>query len=229
VGITLNLSPVYAASDSDDDRHAQRIADGFANRWFLDPVLRGAYPEDMCAFYDWRMPNVAPGDLATIQAPIDFLGVNNYSRQVVTRHGDGPFGYGVVRPEGQYTAMDWEVFPQGLEDLLVRLGRDYPGTDLYITENGSSWQDQVGDDGRVHDPERESYLRAHLQACARAIAQGVPLKGYFAWSLLDNFEWSYGYSRRFGLVYVDFETQERIIKDSGEAYARIVRASAVDA
>ncbi len=229
IGITLNLSPAYAATDSDDDRQAQRTADGYANRWFLDPVLRGSYPEDMCALYDWHMPNVAPGDLELIQAPIDFLGINNYSRQVVASRDDASLGFGTVRPEGQYTAMDWEVFPQGLEDLLVRLGRDYPGIDFYITENGSSWEDRLGEDGRVHDPERESYLRAYLQACARAIAQGVPLRGYFGWSLLDNFEWAYGYSRRFGLVYVDFETQQRIIKDSGEAYARIARANAWDA
>lgn len=228
VGITLNLSPVYAASESDEDLQAKRLADGFLNRWFLDPVLRGDYPEDMCAFYDWRMPNVAPGDLKCVSVPIDFVGVNYYTRQVVTRSEDGLFGYDTVRPKGEYTAMGWEVFPQGLEDLLVRLGHDYPGTDLYITENGSAWEDRVSDDGHVHDPQRESYLRAHLRACAKAINQGVPLRGYFAWSLLDNFEWAYGYSRRFGLAYVDYETQRRILKDSGAAYARIARANAVE-
>jgi len=229
VGITLNLSPVYTASESDEDREAKERADGFLNRWFLDPVLRGAYPEDMCAFYDWRMPNMAPGDLECVSVPLDFVGVNYYTRQVITRSEDGLFGYGTVRPEGAYTAMAWEVFPQGLEDLLVRLGRDYPGVDLYITENGSAWEDRVSEDGHVHDPQREAYLRAHLLACDKAIGQGVPLRGYFAWSLLDNFEWAHGYSRRFGLAYVDYETQRRILKDSGAAYARIVRENAVEA
>ena len=229
VGITLNLSPVYAASDSAVDQQAKVGADGFLNRWFLDPVLRGAYPEDLSAYYDWRMPNVAPDDLERISVPIDFVGVNYYTRQVVTRSEDGPFGYGTVRPEGEYTAMDWEIYPQGLEDLLVRLKKDYPGVDLYITENGSAWDDRVSEDGHVHDPEREAYLRAHLAACARAIDQGVPLRGYFAWSLLDNFEWAYGYSRRFGLAYVDYETGRRILKDSGTAYGRIAQANVVEA
>jgi len=229
VGITLNLSPIYAASDSPEDQQVKMGADGFHNRWFLDPVLRGAYPEDMCAFFDWRMPNVAPDDLETIAVPIDFVGVNYYTRQLVAYSEDAPFGYGSLRPDGQYTAMDWEVFPQGLEDLLVRLAKDYAGTDLYVTENGSAWEDHVSGDGQVHDPDREAYLRSHLAACAKAIDKGVPLRGYFAWSLLDNFEWAYGYSRRFGIIYVDYRTLERVPKDSYKYYATVIAKNAIEA
>lgn len=229
VGITLNLSPSYAASDSPADQEAGRRHDGFANRWFLDPVFRGEYPQDMWRLYGHLVPRVAPQDMDIIKAPIDFLGVNYYARAVVQDAADVPvLGYSSVHPEGEYTHMDWEVFPDGLTRLLLRLAQDYCSPKFYITENGCAYEDTVAADGQIHDQQRLAYYRAHLAAAQRAIQQGADLRGYFAWSLMDNFEWAYGYSRRFGLTYVDFATQERIVKDSGKFYAGVVAANAVD-
>lgn len=235
VGITLNFSPAYPASDSPEDAAAARLHDGQANRWFADPLYRGAYPEDVWALYGHAVPRIAPEDMAVIARPIDFLGVNYYTRAVV-RHREvapatgvpvqGP-PYETVCPEGEYTAMDWEVFPQGLTDLLLRLEADYAPGALYVTENGCAYEDAVAEDGRVHDDRRVAYYRLHLGACLDAIERGAPLRGYFAWSLLDNFEWAFGYSRRFGLVYVDYATQRRIPKDSARYYASVARANAL--
>jgi len=227
VGITLNYSPAYPATDSADDVAAARRHDGQANRWFTDPLYRGSYPEDMWALYGHAVPHVAADDMAIIAQPIDFLGVNYYTRAVV-RHAPGAFlDYETIRPAGEYTAMDWEVYPSALTDLLVRLNADYtPGT-IYITENGCAYEDVVSPDGSVHDARRIAYYRRHLHACLDAIDRGVPLRGYFAWSLMDNFEWAFGYSRRFGLVYVDYQTQERLPKDSAHYYATVARANAL--
>jgi beta-glucosidase len=229
VGITLNLSPIYPATDSAEDAAAARAADGFSNRWFLDPVFRGIYPEDMWAVFHPFEPRVAPGDMDVIARPIDFMGINYYTRSVVAASEESPLGYVGVRPEGEYTAMDWEVFPEGLTVLLERVHRDYGPIDLYITENGCAYEDVLSADGQVHDPKRVAYLRSHFAAAHSAIQSGVPLKGYFAWSLMDNFEWSFGYSRRFGIVYVDFETLRRIPKDSAALCAQVAVANAVDA
>ncbi len=227
VGITLNMSPIYPATASERDHEAARHYDGYYNRWFADPVFKGEYPNDMWALYDWLVPRMAPDDMRTIQQPIDFLGVNYYTRSVVRHAPDGALGVQQVRPEGEYTAMDWEVYPQGLTDLLLRLTRDYD-TDLYITENGSAYEDVVSSDGRVHDPARVIYLRKHLAACHTAIQHGAPLKGYFAWSLMDNFEWAYGYTRRFGILYVDYETQRRAPKDTAMFYSRVIAANGLE-
>lgn len=228
VGITLNLAPAYPASPSADDVAAAARQDGYLNRWFLDPVFKGQYPEDMWGLYGYRVPRVAPGDMETIARAIDFLGVNYYSRSVV-KHAQGAFlDYTTVRPAGEYTAMDWEVYPQGMTDLLLRLDKDYGSPVMYITENGCAYEDVLAADGQVHDAKRVEYLRAHFQAAHRAIQQGVQLRGYFVWSLMDNFEWAYGYSRRFGIVYVDYETQRRIPKDSARYYASVIAANAVE-
>jgi len=229
VGITLNFSPAYPASDSAEDVAAARRHDGFANRWFLDPVFTGQYPQDMWNIFGFTMPRVAAGDMEIIRRPIDFLGVNYYSRALVA-HREGEF-LNVVKlhPQGEYTAMDWEVYPQGLTDLLVRLARDYGSPAMYITENGCAYEDVLTPEGKVHDDKRISYLRQHIAAAHRAIQQGVPLKGYFLWSLMDNFEWGHGYSRRFGIVYVDFCTQRRIPKDSAAYYASVIAENAVEA
>lgn len=227
VGITLNFSPAYPASDAPEDVAAAMRHDGYCNRWFMDPLYKGSYPADMWDLWGYRVPRVAPGDLDIIRRPIDFLGVNYYSRGVV-RHAPGKFlDYETVHPEGEYTAMGWEVYPQGLTDLLVRLAEDYDVGAMYITENGCAYPDVVTADGQVHDPKRIAYLQSHLAAASRAIEQGVPLKGYFLWSLMDNFEWALGYSRRFGIVYVDYETQKRILKDSAKYYASVISANAV--
>lgn len=228
VGITLNMSPIYAASDAEVDIEAARRHDGYLNRWFIDPLLLGSYPSDMWQYYAWQTPRVAPGDLETIGAPIDFLGVNYYNRTVI-QHGDvGFLNTRSVKPQGEYTAMDWEVYPQGLTALLLRLTRDYGVPDLYITENGCAYEDVVEADGAIHDQKRLAYLQQHFAAAHEAIKHGAPLKGYFVWSLMDNFEWAYGYTRRFGITYVDYNSQRRTLKDSALFYRQVIAANAVE-
>ncbi len=224
VGITLNLSPVHPASDTEADLEAARRADGESNRLYLDPLLLGRYPEDMLELYGSLFPPFDPDDLRRIAVPLDFLGVNYYSRQVV-RHDPAalPLQVARVRPQGSEYSEMWEIYPPGIYELLTRLKADYPLHNLYITENGIPVPDLPDRDGQVHDPRRIRYLHDHLVQLHRALAEGVPVRGYFVWSLLDNFEWAYGYRMRFGLVYVDYRTLERTIKDSGRWYARVIR------
>jgi beta-glucosidase len=224
VGITLNPEHVYPVSDSSEDLAAARWVDGFKNRWFLDPLYRGVYPEDMVDDFGAAVPEVEAGDMALISQPIDFLGVNTYSRALVK--ADPETGRPMhIRPrESTYTDMDWEVFPKGLEDLLVRLHEDYQPRALYVTENGAAYADVLLHNRQVLDPERAEYLRLHIEACGRAIARGAPVAGYFAWSLLDNFEWAFGYQMRFGIVYVDLPTLDRIPKSSALWYASFIAA-----
>ncbi|MFD4276966.1 GH1 family beta-glucosidase [Streptomyces cyaneofuscatus] len=227
VGIVNNLSPIVPASTSEADLAAARRADGHINRWWLDPVLGRGYPQDMVETYGVELP-VRPGDLETIAAPLDWLGLNYYFRQIVTADPSGPApGFTQVPvADARHTYMDWEVYADGLEQLLLRLTEEYGVERIYVTENGSAYQDTVAADGSVHDPERVAYLEEHLAACARAVAKGAPLAGYFAWSLLDNFEWAYGYDKRFGLVHVDYATQRRTVKSSGRRYAELIREHA---
>lgn len=229
VGITLNLYPVYPATDSEADRKAAQNQDGFSNRWFLDPVYRGAYPQDLWDLLGPNVPRVFDGDMEIISRPTDFLGVNYYSRSLVRADSENPMGVSSVRAEGEYTAMDWEVYPQGLTDLLMRVEQDYHPGEIYITENGCAYEDTLTPEGRVHDVKRIAYLRSHFAAAHKAIAQQVPLKGYFTWSLMDNFEWAYGYSKRFGIVYVDLATLQRYPKDSALFCAQVARENAVEA
>ena len=220
VGIAVDLVPMYPFSDTEADIEAAHREDGFRNRWFLDAVLGRGYPEDMLERYAEILPPIADGDLETIAAPLDFLGINYYTRNVVRA------GVGEVATEGaEHTDMGWEVYPDGLRDLLVRLHAEYELPDLYITENGAAFPDSRNN-GTVRDPRRIAYLGGHLDAVASAIADGVPVRGYFLWSLLDNFEWAFGYSRRFGIVYVDFETLERVPKDSFAWYRDFIAAQA---
>jgi beta-glucosidase len=228
VGITLNFSPSYPASDDPADVAAARRHDGYANRWFMDPLFEGRYPEDAEDLFGYLLPRVAPGDMEAIAHPIDFLGVNYYSRAVVEDAPGEFLDYRTLRPEGEYTAMDWEVYPQGLTDLLVRLSQDYGSPLMYITENGCAYADELTPEGEVHDEKRIEYLNAHFCAAHRAMEQGVPLQGYFVWSLMDNFEWAWGYTRRFGIVYVDYETLERIPKHSADYYASVAADNAVE-
>jgi len=214
VGITLNLSQIDAASDSPADQTAARDLDGRNNRWYLDPIFRGEYPEDVVASYGADAVPVLDGDLQTIAAPIDFLGVNNYFRHVVRASANGGGPRIVRNPDAEVTDMRWEIYPQGLYEVLLRVERDYAPVSVYITENGAAFGDVRIHDGSVHDPERQDFLRTHLDAVGRAIADGVPVNGYFVWSFLDNFEWAEGYSKRFGIVYVDYPTLERVPKDS---------------
>jgi beta-glucosidase len=237
-GVTVNLYAVSAATGSPADADAARRIDGLANRFFLDPLLAGGYPDDvvgdLAEVSDFAF--VRDGDLATIAAPLAMLGINYYSRYVVS--GDGPaephWRRAVPWPGSEHvrfgnrslprTAMDWEIDPPGMVEVLRRVAGEYPPLPLYITENGAAFHDVPGPDGIVDDQDRVAYLDAHLRACLAAIAAGVPLKGYFAWSLMDNFEWTWGYTRRFGLVYVDYDGgRRRIPKSSAGWYGDVIR------
>jgi beta-glucosidase len=224
VGIVNNLSTIHAASDRPEDLAAARRMDGHTNRWWLDPVHGRGFPDDMREVYGVELPE-RDGDSAVIAAPLDWLGLNYYFPQTVADDPDGPAPYArAVRREGvPRTGMDWEIDAGGIEELLLRLTREYGARRLYVTENGSAFPDVVRPDGIVDDPERQDYLLGHLAACASAARKGAPLAGYFAWSLLDNFEWAYGYEKRFGLVHVDYATQKRTIKGTGHRYAEVVR------
>ncbi|WP_405551744.1 GH1 family beta-glucosidase [Streptomyces sp. NBC_01171] len=223
IGVVNNLSTVYAATDSPDDVAAARRQDGHVNRWWLDPVHGRGFPADMVEVYGVELPE-KPGDLETIATPLDWLGLNYYMPAHVADDPNGPAPYTrSVRREGvPRTGMDWEIDASGIETLLLRLTEEYGARRIYVTENGSSFPDLVGPDGTVDDPERRAYLESHLAACASAAAKGAPLAGYFAWSLMDNFEWAYGYDKRFGLFHVDYATQARTIKASGRRYAEII-------
>ncbi|MGW1134973.1 GH1 family beta-glucosidase [Streptomyces griseoluteus] len=223
IGIVTNLSTVHAATDRPEDVAAAHRQDGHVNRWWLDPVHGRGFPADMVEVYGVELPE-KPGDLETIAAPLDWLGLNYYMPAHVADDPDGPAPYTrSVRREGvPRTGMDWEIDASGLETLLLRLTEEYGARRIYVTENGSSFPDRVGPDGTVDDPERRAYLESHLAACASATAKGAPLAGYFAWSLMDNFEWAYGYDKRFGLFHVDYATQARTIKASGRRYAEII-------
>jgi beta-glucosidase len=212
LGIVLNLHHAYAHSSSPEDEAAAWQVDGEGNRWFLDPIFRGSYPADLLERNAIVAPLVRDGDLDAIAAPLDFLGVNNYFRFLVSAGADGP--QFVRNPEAQYTEMGWEVYPDGLYHLLTRVVADYAPPAIYVTENGAAFGDVRVHDGAVHDPERVAYLRTYIDAVARAVADGAPVKGYFVWSMFDNFEWAHGYSKRFGLVYIDYPTLERVPKDS---------------
>jgi beta-glucosidase len=228
VGIVLNFEPAYPATDSDADQVATRLHHATFNLWFLDPIAGRGYPQEAWNHYGAAVPQIQAGDLETIATPLDFLGVNNYTRAVCHDPAGGD-GQRVLnrRDPAKVTVRGWEVFPQGLHDLLTWLDRDYAFARLFVTENGAAYDDVVSADGSVHDPLRIAYLRQHLVAVLRAIDAGVPVQGYFCWSLMDNFEWACGTSSRFGLAYTDFTTQRRTIKDSGHWYGRVARANAL--
>ncbi|MFE7888676.1 GH1 family beta-glucosidase, partial [Streptomyces sp. NPDC057411] len=232
VSLTLNLHALRPHTDSPEDRDAVRRIDAVGNRIFLDPVFHGRLPADLVAdtagITDWSF--VHDGDLDVIATPIDALGVNYYSPTVVAAGSSatpspwpGAAGHvGFVPLPGPRTAMDWPVDADGLYELLVRLRDELPHVPLLITENGAAYDDYADPEGGVHDPERVAYLAAHLAAARRALADGVDLRGYFLWSLLDNFEWAHGYGRRFGIVHVDFPTGRRTPKDSFRWYGEVI-------
>ena len=227
-GIALNPAPIHAASDSAANRDAARRVDGLRNRMFLEPLLSGAYPADVLedtGMTEWFAAQEA--DLATISAPLDFIGVNYYCPTTVTAP-DGPIstpGKPSTQPGSENvvavdtglprTQMGWPIQAGGLRDILVTINKMAPELPLYVTENGAAYPDELTADGTVEDDERLDYFRQHTAVCRDLVSEGVPLKGYFAWSLMDNFEWAWGYSRRFGIVYVDYATQQRIVKKSG--------------
>jgi beta-glucosidase len=234
VGIVLNLNDVQPASPSAGDVAAARLVDAARNRWWLDPVAGRGYPDDLLEVFD-RIVDldglVRDGDTATAAAPIDLLGINYYSPEHVAAAGPGdpPVGPGldhlaVVQVPGERTAMDWLVDADGLERLLRRVAHDLPGTPVVVTENGAAYDDRVAADGAVHDHARIDYLAGHLRAVQRAVDAGVDVRGYYAWSLMDNFEWAEGYTRRFGLFHVDFDTLVRTPKDSAHWFRELSRA-----
>lgn len=219
-GIVLNLPYAEPAQPIEQDRSAAAFHWEQNSGWFLDPLLKRGYPKRMLEHYGSRAPMIRDGDMELIAQPLDFLGVNYYSRDVVS-------GSGRVRvPESEYTEMDWEVSAPAFKRYLLRL-RDYPTPPIYVTENGAAFADQLSAERHVHDPRRMNYLREYIAAMGEAISEGTDVRGYFAWSLLDNFEWALGYSKRFGIVYVDYNTQERIIKDGGKFYAGVIANNAV--
>ncbi|GHJ47827.1 beta-glucosidase [Catellatospora sp. TT07R-123] len=232
VSLTLNMTSVRPLNPADPhDQAAARHIDGLQNRIFLDPVLRGFYPEDMRALFErfGAAHVIKPGDDAVIASPIDLLGVNYYQPALVRAKigatagltNPGSEGIEEVRQPHPVTDMDWPVDPSGLYELLMRLATDYPNTPLMITENGAAYADVV-EDGRVHDSDRIGFLDGHLRAVHAALAEGADLRGYLAWSLMDNYEWGYGYGKRFGIVHVDYDTQRRILKDSARWYAEVI-------
>ncbi len=226
VGITLNMGYNLPATDSEADRIAAENAVDSVYEWFVPPIFAGHYSERLLSEGGEQQPVVQPGDMALISARNDFLGLNYYSPTRISSAGG--VAHAVRNPNGEYTEMDWEVEPEGLYRILLKLKKVTKGqVPLYITENGSAFLDEVAPDGAVHDERRAAYLRGHLSAASRAITDGVDLRGYFEWSLLDNFEWALGYTRRFGLVRVNFATQERLIKDSGHYYRDVIAANAV--
>ena len=225
VGITLSLHPVAPATDSAADVAATLRHDGLRNRWFLDPLFGRAYPADVWQLCGSAAPVVRDGDLDAIAAATDFLGVNYYFPEKIADAPDaGAVQTRVVElPDRERTGFGWEVSPQGLVTLLQRVAADYGPAVIHVTENGSTYDDVVGPDGEIDDVQRRSYLIRHLAAVKESIKNGVNVKGYFAWSLLDNFEWAEGYLRRFGLAYVDFTTQQRTLKSSGKWYRDFLR------
>jgi beta-glucosidase len=227
VAVVLNLHPVHPASPSDADQDAARIIDGSINRWYLDPLARHGYPEDMLQEYGQAMDFVLEGDLETIATPLDYLGVNYYTRSIA-RSEKIPEEKNAPRqiPEPKdVTEMDWEIYPAGLFEILERLHREYAFPGLMVTENGAAFADRWSSSGSVEDPERIRYLEAHVREVARALHAGIPVRGYFAWSFLDNFEWAHGYSKRFGLVYVDYQTLKRIPKRSAYWFTEVISSN----
>ena len=239
IGIVLNTASVLPATDTPADVEAARRMD-LGNKLFLDPLYLGRYTDEVLAEVA-RVTDPAvhiqDGDGAIIAAPTDYLGINFYGPEAVTpdpatadiAQWPGRAGVGHVQLDVERTAMGWAVNPAGLTHLLERITAEYGQIPFYITENGAAYEDSVAPDGAVHDAQRTSYIKGHLTAIAEMIRDGMDIRGYFVWSLLDNFEWSFGYQRRFGVVWVDYETYERTVKDSGLWYAEVARTHALPA
>ena len=224
VGIVINVDAVVPRSSHPADLDAAEQIHALRNRWYLDPVLLGKYPDSGVALRRWNRECVLPGDMDIISHPMDHLGINYYSRTMAhdsaIRDWERPAP--IVEPDRPRTTMGWEVYPEGLHDVLVRFHNDYDLPEVFISENGVAFPDHLVA-GAIHDDDRRSFLSDHFAAAAAALSAGVPLRGYFVWSLLDNFEWQHGFSQRFGLVWTDYETQERVIKESGRWFAEHIR------
>ena len=220
-GIVLNMGPMTPQTDRYDDLIASKLAEAGGNHWFLEPLLKGEYPHIYNRFNPEEAPLVLEGDMETISAPVDFIGINYYTRNI-SRYDKEHFLQIERNPEAEHTDIGWEIYPEGLTSLLVDLHRQYELPPLMITENGAAGADDV-QGGEVHDDQRCRYFDSHLNAVHQAMEQGVNITGYFAWSLMDNFEWAEGYEKRFGLVHVNYDTQERTLKDSAKAFSRLMQ------
>jgi beta-glucosidase len=225
IGIILNLTPIHRASEGAKDREAADRLDGYMNRWFLDPIFVGNYPADMLTWYGDKVPAIEPEDMKTISNEIDYLGVNYYTRLMVEAFpGETLIGSRSIPVEGaEYTETSWEVYPQGLYEILIRLRDEYQPPAIYITENGANFSDEVDEAGQINDLKRIAFLQDHLLQAHRAIEEGVPLFGYFVWSVMDLFEWDSGYSHRYGLIHVNRATLERKVKRSGLWYKQFIQ------
>jgi beta-glucosidase len=227
IGTAFNMSACEPAGDSEADRAAAERYHGLVNLWYLEPALRGRYPDAFVGGPPLARMGVREGDLERVRAPLDFLGVNLYTRTLVRHHPEDRLGLQAlpVGPmggsDGPKTDFGWEVWPQALYDVLVRITRDYDRPVLEVTENGCSYGDGPGADGVIRDTRRIDFYRSFLEAVARAIEHGADVRGYHAWTLLDNFEWSEGFEQRFGLAWVDFDSRERTLKESGRWYGRV--------
>lgn len=235
VGLVNNLEWIEPASDRTEDMAAAQRWDGAFNRWFLDPIFGKGYPEDLWAWYGAVVPRVETGDLEAMAVPTDFLGVNYYTRRLIVHDpaGRGALDRAFLAARQVYWPFvpraefdEWEIAPEGLYRTLLRIQRDYQPAGIYVTENGTTWPDQLGPDGAIHDLYRIRYHARHAAAVRQAIDDGADVRGYFAWSFLDNFEWGFGFTKRFGLVHVDYETQVRTVKDSGLWYSKLARENA---
>ena len=226
IGITLNMNPVYPASESPEDVKTARRFNEYLNKWFADPVLKGKYPEELLKWYQEKglFPMTASDEIKAVYQPVDFLGINNYYSSFVKYDEQKWPIYAVEVTTGRDTTqMGWEINPEGLHDLLVNVHKEYDGVKILITENGAAFNDMVNPEGKVEDDNRLTYLYRYLEQMHRAIRSGVNVAGYYAWSLLDNFEWGYGYSKRFGLIYVDYKSQKRILKKSAYWYRDVIK------
>jgi beta-glucosidase len=236
VGIVIDPIPAQPVTYELEDFHAYRWADGYHNRWFLDPLYGREYPADILSDHirlghlpAEGMTCIRDGDFQIIATPTDFIGLNYYRRALVDRNSGNDLGdpHPMI-PDDKHTEMGWEIYPDGLYDLIMQIHLEYRPKNIYVTENGASYSDAPGEDGRVHDDRRIKYLRSHIAATQRAIQHHAPVKGYFVWSFLDNFEWAQGFSQRFGIVWVDYHTQERILKDSAYWYHGVIASNAVE-
>lgn len=234
VGIVINLSDTMPASDAPGDIAGYHIFDGVLNRWMLDPLFGRHYPADVVSYYAEKgfllakeLDFVQEGDMKTIAAPMDYLGINYYSRAVVTGKLDEKGNlesFGFDKPtQSEYTDYNWEVYPHGLQEILTRVYSTYRPKEIYVTENGAAYNETPDAEGKVHDQRRVAFIEKHLESARQAISNGVPLCGYFAWSLMDNFEWGVGYSQRFGMIFVDYATRRRYPKDSYWAYRELIK------
>ena len=226
IGIALNLIPSYPVSGSEEDKKASLVFDGQYNRWFLRPLFKADYPEDMKEVFKKLIGDfdfMKDGDMEKISVKNDFLGVNYYSRELIKYSPDSELEYKKTHGNFERTEMDWEIVPEALYKLILRLREEYTSIPIYITENGAAFKDKVSKDGKVHDGKRIDYLRNHLKKIAVLNQKGADIKGYFLWSLIDNFEWGHGYSKRFGIIHLDYKTQERILKDSALWYRDLIK------